>query len=185
MKCERLALDGLAKVIPKRLSDHRGHFSEVFADGWFRENVADVSFIQENESLSRTAGTVRGLHFQLAPFAQGKLVRCIAGRIFDVAVDIRVSSPTYGQWHGIELSMENGEQLWIPAGFAHGFATLEPDCVISYKVTAQYSAECERGLLWNDPTTGIRWPIDLDNVVISDKDKMQPELAELPAFFTY
>lgn len=185
MKCERLALDGLAKVIPKRLSDHRGHFSEVFADDWFRENVADVGFVQENESFSRTTGTVRGLHFQVAPFAQGKLVRCIAGRIFDVAVDIRIGSPTYGRWYGTELSMENGEQLWIPAGFAHGFATLEPGCVISYKVTAQYSSASERGLLFNDPAIGIRWPMKLDNIVISDKDKIQPDMAELPAFFTY
>lgn len=185
MKCERLGLDGLAKIIPDRFNDNRGYFSEVFAEGWFSDNIADVRFVQENESLSRSAGTVRGLHFQLNPFAQGKLVRCIAGRIFDVAVDIRVGSPTYGQWHGTELSTENGEQLWIPAGFAHGFSTLVPDCVISYKVTAQYSAACERGLLWNDPKIGIKWPIALDKVVLSDKDKMQPRLADLPTSFTY
>jgi len=131
MKIEILPLAGLTKIIPTRLGDHRGYFSEVFKDGWFRENVSDVAFVQENESLSATAGTVRGLHFQLDPFAQGKLVRCIAGTIFDVAVDIRVNSPTYGKWYGCELSMENGEQLWIPTGFAHGFATLVPDCVIS------------------------------------------------------
>lgn len=185
MKVESLSLAGLAKIVPARLGDHRGYFSEVFKDGWFRENVVDVTFVQENESLSATVGTVRGLHFQLEPFAQGKLVRCLAGRIFDVAVDIRVGSPTYGQWYGAELSKENGEQLWVPAGFAHGFATLEPDSIIFYKVTAPYSAENDRGLLWNDPAIGIEWPLPLENAVLSDKDKKQPTLANLPPSFTY
>jgi len=185
MKVEILPLAGLAKITPKRLGDHRGYFAEVFKEGWFRENVADVAFVQENESLSATVGTVRGLHFQLDPFAQGKLVRCIAGRIFDVAVDIRVGSPTYGKWYGTELSMENGEQLWIPAGFAHGFATLVPDCIISYKVTAPYNAASDRGLLWNDPAIGIAWPLPLDNAILSDKDKVQPSLADLPSSFKY
>ncbi|MCS4091856.1 dTDP-4-dehydrorhamnose 3,5-epimerase [Rhizobium sp. BK176] len=182
MNIEILPLAGLTKITPTRLGDHRGYFSEVFKDGWFRENVADVAFVQENESLSAAAGTVRGLHFQLDPFAQGKLVRCIAGTIFDVAVDIRVNSPTYGQWYGCELSMQNGEQLWIPTGFAHGFATLVPDCVISYKVTAPYSAVSDRGVSWNDPEIGIEWPVPLDNVVLSDKDRIQPKLADLPPF---
>ncbi len=185
MKVEILPLAGLAKIIPTRLGDHRGYFSEVFKDSWFRENVADVTFVQENESLSAAVGTVRGLHFQLDPFAQGKLVRCLAGRIFDVAVDIRVGSPTYGQWYGCELSKENGEQLWIPGGFAHGFATLVPDCVIFYKVTAPYSAVSDRGLLWSDPEIGIEWPVPLDNAVLSDKDKLQPRLADLPPSFKY
>ncbi|KQV83962.1 dTDP-4-dehydrorhamnose 3,5-epimerase [Rhizobium sp. Root1220] len=185
MNIEILPLAGLTKIIPTRLGDHRGYFSEVFKDGWFRENVADVAFVQENESLSATAGTVRGLHFQLDPFAQGKLVRCIAGTVFDVAVDIRVDSPTYGRWYGCELSMENGEQLWIPTGFAHGFATLLPDCVISYKVTAPYSAVSDRGVSWDDPEIGIEWPVPLANVVLSDKDRAQPKLADLPPSFKY
>ncbi|OWW02301.1 dTDP-4-dehydrorhamnose 3,5-epimerase [Rhizobium sp. R72] len=185
MKFEILPLAGLVKITPTRLGDHRGYFSEVFKQGWFRENVADIAFVQENESLSATVGTVRGLHFQLDPFAQGKLVRCIAGKIFDVAVDIRVGSPTYGKWYGTELSMENGEQLWIPTGFAHGFATLVPNCIISYKVTAPYSAASDRGLLWNDPAIGIEWPMLIDNGVLSDKDKMQPKLADLPPSFKY
>lgn len=185
MKIERLPLAGLAKLTPTRLGDHRGYFSEVFKEGWFRENVADVTFVQENESLSAAVGTVRGLHFQLDPFAQGKLVRCIAGKIFDLAVDIRVGSPTYGRWYGTELSMENGEQLWIPAGFAHGFATLVPDCVISYKVTAPYSAASDRGLLWNDPAIGIEWPLPLERAILSDKDKVQPTLADLPPSFHF
>ncbi|MDQ1194380.1 dTDP-4-dehydrorhamnose 3,5-epimerase [Agrobacterium sp. SORGH_AS 787] len=185
MKLERLPLPGLASIVPSRLGDKRGFFSEVFKDAWFRENVADVTFVQENESLSATIGTVRGLHFQLSPFAQGKLVRCIAGKVFDVAVDIRVGSPTYGRWFGLELSMENGAQLWIPPGFAHGFATLETDSILSYKVTAPYSAEHDRGLLWDDETIGIEWPIDVNEVILSEKDLEQPRLVNLPVSFTY
>ncbi|PYE87300.1 dTDP-4-dehydrorhamnose 3,5-epimerase [Phyllobacterium leguminum] len=185
MKIERLPLAGLAMITPTRLGDHRGYFSEIFKDGWFRENIEDATFVQENESFSAAPGTVRGLHFQIDPFAQGKLVRCIAGKIFDVAVDIRAGSPTYGQWFGTELSMEKGEQLWIPAGFAHGFATLVPDCIISYKVTSPYSAVSDRGLLWNDPAIGIEWPVPIDNAILSGKDRAQPPLADLPPFFQY
>lgn len=185
MKFERLPLPELVSIVPARLGDTRGFFSEVFKEGWFRENVADVGFVQENESLSAKIGTVRGLHFQLAPFAQGKLVRCIAGRIFDVAVDIRRGSPTYGRWYGLELSMENAAQLWIPPGFAHGFATLDADSIVSYKVTAPYSEEHDRGVLWNDDTIGISWPIDLNHSVVSEKDTRQPSLANLPDAFNY
>lgn len=185
MKIELLPLIGLTRIMPTRLGDHRGYFVEVFKDDWFRENVADVTFVQENESMSAKVGTVRGLHFQLDPFAQGKLVRCLAGSIFDVVVDIRVGSPTFGKWYGAELSKENGAQLWVPAGFAHGFATLEPDSVISYKVTAPYSAEADRGLLWNDPAIGIEWPVELGDAVLSDKDKKQPTLANLSPSFRY
>ncbi|NTC81389.1 dTDP-4-dehydrorhamnose 3,5-epimerase [Agrobacterium tumefaciens] len=183
MNLEHLPLSGLVKITPKRVGDNRGYFSEVFKESWFRQHVADLTFAQENESLSATVGTVRGLHFQLHPFAQGKLVRCIAGKVFDVAVDIRERSPTFGQWYGLELSKENGDQLWIPAGFAHGFATLAPDTVLSYKVTAPYSAEHDRGLLWNDRDIGIDWPIKLDTVVLSDKDRAQPKLFDLPTYF--
>jgi dTDP-4-dehydrorhamnose 3,5-epimerase len=185
MRYERLSSHGLAKILPERLNDHRGHFSEVFKVGWFRENIADVSFLQENESLSRARGTIRGMHFQVAPFAQGKLVRCIAGRIFDVAVDMQATSPTYGQWYGTELSMENGEQLWIPAGYAHGFATLESNCVVSYKVTAEYNAESERGVRWNDAMIGINWPLELNNIVTSDRDKALPKFSDLSNVFTF
>ncbi|WP_137157243.1 dTDP-4-dehydrorhamnose 3,5-epimerase [Rhizobium sp. FKL33] len=186
MQAERLLLDGVFKITPQKFGDNRGYFSEVFKAGWFRENVADVDFVQDNQSLSAEAGTVRGLHFQLDPFAQGKLVRCIAGSLFDVAVDIRLGSPTYGQWVGATLSADNGEQLWIPAGFAHGFATLEPDTVIHYKVTAPYSAAHDRGLLWNDPDIGIAWPeAALKNAVLSDKDRKQPRLADLPPSFHF
>lgn len=185
MKFVRLAIEDVVKIVPGRFGDNRGYFSEVFKDGWFRETVADVTFVQDNQSLSAAVGTVRGLHFQLEPFGQGKLVRCIQGAIFDVAVDIRVGSPTYGQWVGAELSADNGAQLWIPVGFAHGFATLEPDTIIHYKVTAPYSAKDDRGLLWNDPDIGIDWPAKGDDAVLSDKDKLQPRLADLPPSFSY
>lgn len=134
-------IEGVVQIKPARFADSRGYFSEVFKDAWFRENVADVTFVQDNESFSVEPGTVRGLHFQLAPFAQGKLVRCVRGAFFDVAVDIRHGSPTFGKWFGCELSAENGMQLWLPAGMAHGFMTIVPDTIISYKVTAPYSAE--------------------------------------------
>lgn len=185
MEVEFLPLLGLAKIVPLRLGDHRGYFSEVFRDSWFRENVADFTFVQENESLSAAVGTVRGLHFQRHPFAQGKLVRCTAGRIFDVAVDIRAGSPTYGKWYSTELSPEGGAQLWIPPGFAHGFVTLVPNCVISYKVTAPYDALSDSGLLWNDPDIGIEWPLTAAELILSEKDKNQPRLADKPAAFQY
>ncbi|SNY91704.1 dTDP-4-dehydrorhamnose 3,5-epimerase [Cohaesibacter sp. ES.047] len=175
-------IPGLVSISPVHHGDHRGYFCEVFKDGWFRENVADVTFVQDNESLSADVGTMRGLHFQLDPFAQGKLVRCIKGALFDVAVDIRHGSPTFGQWVGVELSAENGQQLWVPPGMAHGFMTLKPDTMIAYKVTAPYSAENDRGLRWNDPAIGISWPQSVD-CILSDKDKKQPMLADMPAYF--
>jgi dTDP-4-dehydrorhamnose 3,5-epimerase len=185
MRLETTAIDGVVAITPPRFGDHRGYFSEVFKDAWFRENVADVTFVQDNESLSAEPGTVRGLHFQIPPFAQGKLVRCLAGRIMDVAVDIRIGSPSFGKWLSWELTPENGTQLWVPPGFAHGFATLEPNSVISYKVTAPYSPEHDRGIAWNDPAIGIRWPVEEQAMVLSDKDKALPRLADLPNQFSY
>ena len=185
MRIETTKIDGVLKIIPARHGDYRGYFSEVFKDGWFRENVADVNFVQDNESLSAQVGTLRGLHFQTVPFAQGKLVRCLRGRIFDVAVDIRAGSPTFGQWLGEELTPENGVQLWVPAGFGHGFATLEPDTVISYKVTAPYSPANDSGILWSDPDIGIVWPVAEADAILSDKDRKLPRLADIPAYFQY
>lgn len=184
LNVERLEIGDVKKITSARFGDSRGYFSEVFKDAWFREKVADVSFVQDNESLSAQTGTVRGLHFQLSPFAQGKLVRCLRGALLDVAVDIRHGSPTYGKWVSAELSPENGAQLWVPAGFAHGFMTLQPDTIISYKVTAPYSAEHDRGLRWDDPAIGISWP-RMDGYVLSDKDKKQPLLSELPSYFQF
>lgn len=184
MQVEAISISGLKKITPARFGDTRGYFSEVFKREWFRENVADVEFVQDNESLSAQAGTIRGLHFQAEPFAQGKLVRCIRGRLLDVAVDIRTGSPTFGKWAAIELSPENGEQLWVPTGFAHGFMTLAADTVISYKVTAPYSAAHDRGVKWDDPAIGINWP-KIGEYVLSDKDTKQPLLSDLPEYFTY
>lgn len=185
MKFDRLSLPEIVKVTPVRHGDSRGYFSEVFKESAFREHVGDYHFVQDNQSLSAATGTVRGLHFQLDPFAQGKLVRCIAGSIFDVAVDIRAGSPTFGQWVGATLSADNGEQLWIPPGFAHGFATLVPDTIIHYKVTAPYAAESDRGLKWDDPAIGIDWPVAPGTALLSDKDQKQPLLADLPVSFVY
>ncbi|TCU17543.1 dTDP-4-dehydrorhamnose 3,5-epimerase [Rhizobium sullae] len=185
MRLETTAIDGIVAITPPRFGDHRGYFSEVFKDAWFRENVADVAFVQDNESMSAQPGTVRGLHFQMPPFSQGKLVRCLAGRIMDVVVDIRTGSPSFGKWLSQELSPENGMQLWVPPGFAHGFATLEPNSVISYKVTAPYSPQHDRGIAWNDPAIGIRWPVEEQAMVLSDKDKALPRLADLPNHFSY
>ena len=145
----------------------------------------DVAFCQDNLSLSRPVGTLRGLHFQSPPHAQTKLVRCARGRIFDVAVDIRRRSPTFGQWAGLELSADNGKQLCIPAGYAHGFVTLEPDCEIAYKVDDYYSAECDGGVAWDDPAIGIDWPLDGHSPVLSDKDMSLPRLAGLTVDFPY
>lgn len=184
MQLEAFSISGLKKITPARFGDTRGYFSEVFKREWFRENVANVEFVQDNESMSAQAGTVRGLHFQAEPFAQGKLVRCIRGRLLDVAVDIRTGSPTFGQWAAVELSPDNGEQLWVPAGFAHGFMTLAADTVISYKVTAPYSAAHDRGVKWDDPAIGINWP-KIGDSVMSDKDTKQPLLSDLPEYFIY
>ena len=165
--------------------DHRGWFSETFRSDRFFKHIGPVHFVQDNQSLSRDFGTLRGLHFQLPPHPQIKLVRCLAGAIFDVAVDIRKGSPTYGQWIGVELSAENGKQLYIPAGFAHGFMTIEPDTMIFYKVTDYYAPDCDRGLAWNDPTIAIEWPLDRGAAVLSAKDENQPSLHDFDSPFAY
>lgn len=183
MDIERLDIDGLLVMTPKRIGDDRGWFSEVFRADLFRAAAGDIDFVQHNQSLSRPAGTVRGLHFQLPPRAQGKLVRCLRGRIFDVAVDLRRSSPSFGRHAAVELSAENGRQLWIPSGFAHGFATLEADCEIGYLVTDYYSPAHDRGLAWNDPALAIAWPVEAATATLSDKDRRLPLLAELGDVF--
>lgn len=185
MNLRRTSLPGVMEIVPARFGDHRGYFSEVFKDSWFRENVSDVGFVQDNQSLSRERGTLRGLHFQLAPFAQGKLVRVLNGAMFDVAVDIRIGSPDYGRWVGVTLTADEGNQLWIPEGFAHGFLTLEPDTLIHYKVTATYSAAHDRGLSWNDTSIAIEWPDASDAVILSAKDEVQPLLADMEPAFQY
>lgn len=185
MQITNTAIGDVVEITPNRFGDLRGYFSEVFKDTWFRQNVADVTFVQDNQSLSRVPGTLRGLHFQIPPFSQGKLVRVLSGSIFDVAVDIRQGSPTYGRWVGVHLLAEIGNQLWIPPGFAHGFATLVPDTLIHYKVTAPYDASSDRGLYWNDPDIGIEWPIKMSDAILSEKDKIQPLLKDISSFFPY
>jgi dTDP-4-dehydrorhamnose 3,5-epimerase len=178
-------IPGVKLFIPRHIGDERGYFAETFRADVFDQHVGETAFVQDNESMSAKAGTVRGLHFQSAPHAQGKLVRCTAGALFDVAVDIRAGSPTYGQWVGETLTPENGKQLWVPAGFAHGFCTLTPNSVICYKVTDYYSAECDKGLAWDDPAIGIDWPDIAVAETLSAKDRVQPRLADLPAYFNW
>lgn len=184
MQFDRFEIAGPVEITPRRIGDARGWFAETFRADAFAEAVGPFSFVQDNESLSARAGTVRGLHFQTAPFVQGKLVRCVAGAIFDVAVDLRHDSPGYGRWVAVELTPEKGNQLWIPPGFAHGFCTLKPDSVVSYKVTAPYSHPNDRGVAWDDPAIGIAWPAEAQLETLSDKDRRQPLLADLPALFS-
>lgn len=179
MQFLRLAIEEVLMVTPKRIGDDRGYFMETFRQSLFAEQAGDFAFVQDNQSLSADRGTVRGLHFQREPRAQGKLVRCIAGAILDVAVDIRPGSATFGQHVAAELSEANGRLLWIPPGFAHGFCTLTDNTVVSYKVTDYYSPDHDRGLLWNDPALAIDWPVDGGAATLSDKDRRQPRLADL------
>jgi dTDP-4-dehydrorhamnose 3,5-epimerase len=185
MEILSLGLSGVKLIQPRHLGDARGYFAETFRADIFAEHCGDVTFVQDNESLSAQAGTIRGLHFQSAPHAQGKLVRCTAGAIYDVAVDIRKGSPTYGQWVGEILTPENGKQVWMPAGFAHGFCSMKENSVICYKVTSYYNAECDKGLAWDDPALGITWPDVANPETLSNKDRVQPALAELPAYFEW
>jgi len=183
LEIQPTAIPDIKILIPKRFSDHRGVFSETYNRQRFFEAGITEEFVQDNYSLSVEAGTVRGLHFQSAPFAQVKLVRVTRGRILDVVVDIRRSSATYGKHIALELSAEDGRQLLIPVGFAHGFCTLEPYTETQYKVSAYYSAAHDHGLAFNDPELGIAWPREADRAIVSDKDRKQPRLAELPVYF--
>jgi dTDP-4-dehydrorhamnose 3,5-epimerase len=157
-------------VRPRRFVDARGHFSEVYNRGPYAEAGITSEFMQDNQSLSVPTGTVRGLHYQAPPFAQAKLVRVLRGAIVDVAVDVRSGSPTYGKWVKALLTAEGGEQLFVPRGFLHGFATLEPNTEVHYKVDAPYSKAHDGGVFWNDPDLGIDWGIDAANAVVSEKD---------------
>ena len=167
-----------------RHADHRGYFAEIYSRRKYSELGIDVEFVQDNHSLSLYVGTLRGLHFQAPPHAQAKLVRCVRGAIYDVAVDIRRGSPTYGQWVGYELTAENGDELYVPVGFAHGFVTLEPDSEIVYKCSDYYAPETEGSVLWNDPYIGIDWPT-VSGPILSDKDAASPLLSDLESPFTF
>lgn len=183
MNSVETAIPAVRIITPPRFGDERGWFSEVFSARAFAAVDPSVSFLQDNHSWSAKAGTIRGLHFQAPPFAQGKLVRVARGRILDVAVDLRRSSPTFGRHVAVELSAENGAQLWIPEGFAHGFATLEDNCEVLYKVTAFYAKECDFGLAFDDPALGIDWKIAKGSAILSGKDKLHPRLADLQTLF--
>lgn len=174
-------IPAVVRVVAPRSGDDRGFFAETFRSEWFPE----LDFVQDNHSLSAKAGTVRGLHFQVPPAAQDKLVRVSRGTILDVAVDIRVGSPTYGRHVAVQLGADDGEQLFVPKGFAHGFVTLEPDTEVQYKVSAYYSREHDRGVLWDDPDLGIDWGVAPEAAVVSDKDAANPRFADLPEYFTY
>ncbi|SEG19356.1 dTDP-4-dehydrorhamnose 3,5-epimerase [Jhaorihella thermophila] len=184
MQIEETPLPGVLVLTPKRFGDARGFFSE----SWNRRVLADhgitLDFVQDNHSLSRAVNTVRGLHYQAPPHAQDKLVRCGRGRLFDVAVDIRRGSPTFGRWFGIELSAENGRQLLIPKGFLHGFVTREPDTEICYKCTDYYAPDCDGAVRWDDPDIGIDWGLTGDPI-LSDKDAAAPRLADFDSPFRW
>jgi len=183
LKAERLAIPDVLLVTPDRFGDVRGFFSEVWNQARFEAAGIRGEFVQDNHSLSRERGVVRGLHCQILPHAQGKLVRCVRGSIWDVAVDARKASPTFGKWVAAELSAENWQQLWIPPGFLHGFCTLEPDTEVLYKVTGLYDRDAERGVLWNDRDLDLPWPVRDGEAVLSDKDRLLPSWAETGALF--
>jgi len=179
MKITPLAIDGLLLVEPTRIGDSRGFFSETFRADRFAEAAGPVTFVQDNQSLSAARGTIRGLHFQKAPRAQGKLVRVTRGAILDVAVDIRQGSPTFGRHVAVELSAANWLQLWVPAGFLHGFCTLEAETEVIYKVTDYYSREHDAGVRWNDPDIAVAWPVTEAEAQLSDKDRTAPLLRDI------
>ena len=167
----------------KRIVDGRGYFAETYVRRDFAATGIAQEFVQDSESRSDAAGTVRGLHFQISPFAQAKLIRVLRGRIFDVVVDLRRSSPDYGRTIDVELTAETDEQLFVPSGFAHGFCTLQAGTEVMYKVDAAYSPEHELGILWSDPTLAIRWPVLEGGAILSEKDRALPLLHDLPVYF--
>lgn len=183
LNVEDTAIPAVKIVTPEKFGDHRGFFSETWSRKAFADAGLDLDFVQDNHSLSAPVGTLRGLHFQSPPFAQDKLVRVTRGRILDVAVDIRTSSPTFGKHVAVELSAENWKQLLVPVGFAHGFVTLEPDTEVIYKVTAPYAPQNDHGLAFDDPTLGIDWRLPLTDLTLSDKDRKHPRLAEMLRYF--
>jgi dTDP-4-dehydrorhamnose 3,5-epimerase len=170
-------IDGLIIIEPSVFTDDRGFFMETYSKKVFADNGIDVEFVQDNHSRS-TKGVLRGLHFQKSPFAQAKLIRCTRGEVFDVAVDLRKDSPTFGQWEGIVLSEENKKMFFIPAGFAHAFLVLSDIADFQYKCSNFYNKESEGGLLWNDPSININWP-QIENIILSEKDKLWPKLEEI------
>jgi dTDP-4-dehydrorhamnose 3,5-epimerase len=180
-----LAIAEVYLIRPSRFQDARGYFCETYRRDALKDAGIEVEFIQDNESLSVCSGIIRGLHYQAPPYAQAKLVRVIAGKVLDVAVDIRTGSPTYAQFVTTTLSAENGEQLFIPEGFAHGFCSMSDNTVLAYKVSAIYSKEHDQGILWNDTDLAIPWPVSEADAVLSDKDASLPRLRDISSPFEY
>ena len=185
MHLEQTEIPGVLVIRPRLFGDHRGFFSETYNAASLAENGIALDFCQDNHSMSATVGTLRGLHFQIPPFAQDKLVRVARGAIYDVAVDIRHGSPTFGRYVARTLSAGEWNQLLIPAGFAHGFCTIEPDTEVLYKVTAPYSPDHEAGIIWSDPDLSIPWPLGGGDPVLSQKDTVYPTLADSRAYFSF
>jgi len=180
-----LELPGAWLLVPVRHRDERGFFSEVYNRQALAELGIHDEFVQDNHSLSVDAGVIRGLHFQVPPAATSKLVRVAAGAVFDVIVDLRHGSPTFGRHVAVELSAAEWNQIYVPVGFAHGFCTLEPNTEVLYKVSRHWSPEVDRGVAWDDPDLGIEWPVARADAVVSEKDRSQPRFADLPVYFTY
>lgn len=172
-------------IAPQRFADSRGWFTETWNEDRFQKLGVNSQFCQDNQSVSVKAGTIRGLHFQCTPHAQAKLVRCLKGRVFDVAVDLRRASPTFTKWVGVELSAERGNQLFVPAGFGHAFLTLEDDCHVAYKVDAYYAPHADGGIRWDDPALSINWPMISGAPILSDKDAALPMLKDAEFDFPY
>jgi dTDP-4-dehydrorhamnose 3,5-epimerase len=185
MQIECLAIPDLLLITPKKHGDQRGFFSETFRADMLVDFGAVPHFVQDNHVFSAQKGVLRGLHFQTSPRAQGKLIRCTRGAILDVAVDIRVGSPKYGCHVAVELSAANWRQMWVPPGFAHGYVTLEDDCEIIYKVTDYYAPDCERGIAWDDPALGINWRLPASRIILSDRDRRHPHLANAAPVFSF
>lgn len=185
VRIEPLQVPDVWLITPPKFTDPRGFFSETYSCRALADAGLDIDFVQDNQSLSVEAGTVRGLHFQIPPHAQAKLVRVTRGAILDVAVDIRSGSPTFGRYAHAVLSAENWAQMFIPEGFAHGFCTLEANTEVLYKASDYYAPDHDKGLAWNDPALGIDWPVSDADASLSDKDRAQPLLAQLPAHFDY
>ena len=185
MDIRQTDLPGVVEIVPRRFGDARGFFSEVYNRAKMAEIGIDVEFVQDNHSLSRDVGVVRGLHFQAPPHAQAKLVRAGAGRVFDVAVDIRRGSPTYGRWTGVELSAQDGNQLFVPVGFLHGFSVLEPNSELLYKCSDFYAPDCDGAVRFDDPAIGIDWRIGDAAPILSDKDARAPLLKDFATPFAF
>ena len=182
IKVEKTSLDDVLVIHTRKFVDNRGFFAEIYNREDFVENGITDVFVQDNHSYSKTSGVLRGLHFQLPPHAQSKLIRVTRGSVFDVAVDIRKGSPTFLKWVGLELSTDNCLQLYIPSGFAHGYVTLEDDTELLYKVSEFYAPDCERTINYKDPTIGIQWTINSDHLILSEKDQIARPIGEVDLF---